>query len=151
MVRLCQTKASYQFSTGWNPIVHIYHLQIICILQGFIQNTNHIFLKLLITNVTLGQSTHKSANQHHGTDSSLYSQKLFNCSRNFLVRFKVLTVTSKMAVFWNAALCRLVDTDWCLRGAYDLHHQGDHSATSQMIVIFKKFPVTEPESSIQSF
>jgi hypothetical protein len=33
---------------------------------------------------------------------------------------------SKMAVFWDVALCSLVDTDCCFRGAYYLHHLGDH-------------------------
>jgi hypothetical protein len=29
----------------------------------------------------------------------------------------------QIAVFWDAALCSLVDTDPCFRGAYCLHHQ----------------------------
>jgi hypothetical protein len=31
----------------------------------------------------------------------------------------------KMAVFWDVALCNLVDTDQSFREAYCLHHQGD--------------------------
>jgi hypothetical protein len=41
------------------------------------------------------------------------------------VRFHVLTVASmKMTVFWDAAPCSLIETDWCFRGAYCLQHQG---------------------------
>jgi hypothetical protein len=40
----------------------------------------------------------------------------------YQVRFHVLTATSmKMAVFWDAAPCSLVDTDWRFRGAYCLN------------------------------
>jgi hypothetical protein len=34
-----------------------------------------------------------------------------------------------MAVFWDVAPCSLVDIDWCFRGAYCLHHQGDENLT----------------------
>jgi hypothetical protein len=36
-------------------------------------------------------------------------------------------VYMKMAVFWDVALYSLVDTDWCFRGAFFLHHQSDES------------------------
>jgi hypothetical protein len=58
------------------------------------------------------------------------------------VRFQVLTVASmKMTVFWNVALCSLVEVYRCFRGACCLHHQAYcpstrlHGTTSQKIVI----------------
>jgi hypothetical protein len=43
------------------------------------------------------------------------------------VRFQVLMATSmKTAVFWVVAPCSLVDIDQSFRGAYCLHHEGDH-------------------------
>jgi hypothetical protein len=43
-----------------------------------------------------------------------------------LVRFQVLTVASiKMRAFWDIAQYSLVEVDWCFRGVYCLHHQGD--------------------------
>jgi hypothetical protein len=41
----------------------------------------------------------------------------------YCVRFEVLTATDmEMAAFWDAVLCRLVDSDRRFRGAYCLHH-----------------------------
>jgi hypothetical protein len=31
----------------------------------------------------------------------------------------------KITVFWDVALCSLVEIDRCFRGAHCLHHQGD--------------------------
>jgi hypothetical protein len=43
-----------------------------------------------------------------------------------LVRFQVLTALSmKIIAFWDIAPCNL-GVDRRLRGAYCLHHQGDH-------------------------
>jgi hypothetical protein len=35
----------------------------------------------------------------------------------------------KMTIFWNVALCSLVEIDWRFRGDYYLHHQGPESIT----------------------
>jgi hypothetical protein len=40
--------------------------------------------------------------------------------------FELLMVMSmKMAIYWNAAQCTLIQIEQCFRGAYCLHHQGD--------------------------
>jgi hypothetical protein len=42
------------------------------------------------------------------------------------VRFQVLTATNlQMTVFWDVALCCVVEIDRRFEGVYCLHHQGD--------------------------
>jgi hypothetical protein len=36
-----------------------------------------------------------------------------------------MVMSMKMTVFWDTAPCSPADID-CFRGAYCLHHQGDH-------------------------
>jgi len=31
-----------------------------------------------------------------------------------------------MTAFWDMMPCSLVEVDWCFRGAYYLHHHGNH-------------------------
>jgi hypothetical protein len=51
------------------------------------------------------------------------------------VRFQVLTAASmKVTVVWDVAPCSLVDIDLRFRGAYCLHHQGNESFTTFMII-----------------
>jgi hypothetical protein len=62
----------------------------------------------------------------------------WNCNRTYSlifrvdtklysVRFQVLTAAGmKMIALWDVAPCSLVEVDRCSRGAYCLHHQGDH-------------------------
>jgi hypothetical protein len=46
-------------------------------------------------------------------------------ARFICVRFQVLTAASmKLTVFWDVALCSLVEVYRRFRGAYSLHHQG---------------------------
>jgi hypothetical protein len=37
-----------------------------------------------------------------------------------------LYVVLKMKTFWDMALYSLLEAEWCFRGAYCLHHQGDN-------------------------
>jgi hypothetical protein len=63
------------------------------------------------------------------------------------VRFQFLTVASmKMAVFWVIVPCSLVEVCHCFRGAYCLHHQGDHS---EMLTYF--YQTTQPNSQEDSY
>jgi hypothetical protein len=48
-------------------------------------------------------------------------------SYHIYVRFQVLmAVSMKFIVFWAVALCNHFEVDRRFRGAYGLHHQGDH-------------------------
>jgi hypothetical protein len=52
----------------------------------------------------------------------------FNWAKLNLVAFDVLiAVSMKMAVFWVAAPCSVVEIYCCFRGACCLHHQGDQA------------------------
>jgi hypothetical protein len=60
--------------------------------------------------------------------------------------FQVLTVASvKMTAYWDITMRNLKEVDWCFRGAYCLHHQGDlmrlHGAIFQKAVIFRLWPI----------
>jgi hypothetical protein len=60
----------------------------------------------------------------------LYLFMIYKCLFHMLmliyVTFEVLMVTSmKMVIFWDVALCSLVDIDQRFTGAYSLCHQGD--------------------------
>jgi hypothetical protein len=77
-----------------------------------------------------------------------------------LVRFQVLTATSmKIAVFWDVPLKSLVESDWCFRGAYCLHHRGDHSPhqpllslpATQMIIALMMEAVNTSETSVTTY
>jgi hypothetical protein len=43
----------------------------------------------------------------------------------YLVRFKVLTVTSRKDILLDVPQCSLIETDGRFGGAYCLHHRGD--------------------------
>jgi hypothetical protein len=67
-------------------------------------------------------------------------------SSTFLLGSEVLTAAStKMAVFWVVAPCRLVEVYQRFRGPCCLHHQGNdyssrlHGATTQKTTIFVIF------------
>jgi hypothetical protein len=58
--------------------------------------------------------------------TSNVSQIVDNIKHNInLVRFRVLTASMKMTVFWDVAPCSLIEIYRRYRDAYCLHQQGD--------------------------
>jgi hypothetical protein len=52
--------------------------------------------------------------------------KTITPTRHYDARFHVVTAASTMTAFWDTVPCSLVEVDRRFRGAYCLHHQGDH-------------------------
>jgi hypothetical protein len=88
--------------------------------------------------------------------SSLFSPEKDIQQRNLTIKYKdrfpllcramlklhVLTAMSIMTkVFWNVALCSLVETDHCFRGSYCHHNLGITTSTSEMSVSFRQHSV----------
>jgi hypothetical protein len=45
-------------------------------------------------------------------------------------------MSMNMTAFWDVALCTLMELDWCFRGAYCLHHQGDEVAVCTFETVY---------------
>jgi hypothetical protein len=50
----------------------------------------------------------------------------------------IIILNTLVTAFWNIVLCSFVEVDWCFRGVYCLHHQGNDWVTSETSVCFNK-------------
>jgi hypothetical protein len=62
--------------------------------------------------------------------------------KNYTFRKNVTNILLKMADFWVAVSCSLVDSNWYFRGAYCLHHLGDAYAPLKCQSLSTKLHVT---------
>jgi hypothetical protein len=73
--------------------------------------------------------------QQSHTLSKLVPPSVKESFRNLI--FQVLMAIMKVIAFWDASPCSLIEVDWCFRGAYCLHHQGNEALMIEEVHISK--------------